>query len=198
MKLHELQILSEEQLLLNEQTLDLFLEYFTVDADTPLLEDGEGGDSGSSDSGTSSDVPISSTVPDSGSSPGNGETPASAPPPPPVQPPGNGAWYGGFGGGMWLNMFARQVGWLAVSSNVKKRLKELGIKGDSIDRIDNQIKMAKHHIDSLLQNPQQFKTKQFTYAQTDAAVKKLNDNVKATIKKSLVKLPKGTFLPGSK
>ena len=201
MKLDELHVkvenLTEEQHQEADYVLEQILDYFTVTDETPLMEEdgGGGGDFGGGDVPGNGDGGVV-TPPTEG--PGDGTTPTPEPTTPPVQPPGGGAWFGGFGGAMWFNTFIRQMRWLAASTNVKKRLKELGIKGDAINRIDNQIKMSKKHVNSLLSNPMQFNIKQFQYVTPSQKKSKLNGIVKTEIKKSLVKLPKGIFLPGSK
>lgn len=192
-ELHGLKInLSNDELQIAEAIIDEIVDYFTVTDETPLFEEDGGGDAGGMDiPGGPGDGGPGTIEP-----PGDGTTPNPEPPKPPVQPPGGGAWFGGFGGALWFNTFIRQMRWLAASTNVKKRLKELGIKGDAMNRIDDQIKMSKKHIDSLLSNPMQFNIKQYTYVtQKKSAV---NQAVKQQIKKDLVKLPKGIFLPGSK
>ncbi len=184
-ELHNHETLNEGQLLLADSVIDQILEHFNVFDNTPLFEEDGGGDI----SMPGDDLPADSTTPDD-----------TKPTTPSVAPPG-GAWFGGFGGSLWFNTFVRQMRWLVTSKNVKNRLKELGIKGDSIKRIDNQIKMASKHVDSLLSNPMQFHIKQFTYdspKQQKQFKDKMNNAVKSTIKKNLVKLPKGLFLPGSK
>ena len=98
-----------------------------------------------------------------GGSPGDGGTPPDVTPdPPPVQPPGGGGWYrpgpfrpGGMGmnGNHWFNQLYMTLKNLAVASNIAKRLKELGIKGDGVKRIRLAQKTAAKHVKLLLSNP---------------------------------------------
>lgn len=168
MKLDELHgfktTLTDNENQLVDANIDEILDYFTVTNDTPLLEDEDGGGGGE----------------ENAVSPGPSETP-------------NSVQHGGFGGGLWLNTFVKQMRWLAASNNIKKRLKELGISGDALTRIDAQIKMATRHIEFLINNPMQYSTKQFVFVDSNKANKVFKD----TIKQHLIKLPKHIFIPGA-
>jgi len=75
-----------------------------------------------------------------------------------TQPPGPGPMNGGWGGGnrfasAWFATFAGQLMWLTSATKIKKRLKELGLKGEGARRIENAITIANKNIALLLNNP---------------------------------------------
>lgn len=82
-------------------------------------------------------------------------------PTPPTNPVGQG-WYrpgpfrpngSGMNGNHWFNELYRSLKTLAVASNISKRLKELGIKGEGVKRIQLAQKVAAKHVKLLLTNP---------------------------------------------
>lgn len=77
---------------------------------------------------------------------------------PPPAPQGDGHMHGGWGGGnkfasAWFATFASQLMWLSSASRIKKRLKELGLKGEGARRLQNSITIANQNIGLLLNNP---------------------------------------------
>ena len=66
--------------------------------------------------------------------------------------------HGGWGGGnrfasAWFATFAGQLMWLTSATKIKKRLKEIGVKGEGARRLENAIKIANSNINLLLNNP---------------------------------------------
>lgn len=116
----------------------------------PLLlikEEGEGGGEG----GT--------TDPSGGGGEVVSPQPVDAPvtPAPPTR--GDGGWGRGplsgvgFGGGKWFNEFYKTLKNLIVTTNVLKRMKELGIKPEGQKRVKNAAQKAAQQVNSLLSNP---------------------------------------------
>jgi hypothetical protein len=97
------------------------------------------------------------------SSPGDGGTPTDVPEIPPVTPPPVGSgWYrpgpfrpGGMGmnGNHWIGQLYSTLKNLAITTNIAKRMKELGIKGEGAKRIKLAQKIAAKHVKLLLSNP---------------------------------------------
>ncbi len=69
-----------------------------------------------------------------------------------------GHMHGGWGGGnrfasAWFATFAGQLMWLTSATKIKKRLKQIGVKGEGARRLENAIKIANNNINLLLNNP---------------------------------------------
>ena len=58
------------------------------------------------------------------------------------------------GGGKWFGELYGSVKRLAVAKKIKDRLKQLGIKGIGVDRIDGAYKSALFNVRDLIKNPQ--------------------------------------------
>lgn len=109
----------------------------------PLLiveEDGGGEGGGGFDSGPPPTVP-------------DGETEPAPTVPPPIRGPGVWRPGGGFNGNMWFNQLYNTLKIWAVSDRISKRLKQLGVKGIGVQRIQMAKKVAAKHVKLLLNNP---------------------------------------------
>ena len=137
------------------------------------------------------------------SSPGDGGTPPDVTPSePPVQPPGGGGWYrpgpfrpGGMGlnGNHWFNQLYSTLKNLVVASNILKRLKELGIKGDGANRVKMAAKTAAKHVKLLLANPgaTAYRIPVWTTAKpTSKAIRVWNEAFAREFEKELAKIPR--------
>ena len=125
-----------------------------------LNEDGEGGDAGGGVGVPAGDTSGPPQAPDLGVQP----TPPTVPvvTPPPLTVPMGGGWYqpgpfrpngSGMNGNHWFNQLYSTLKSLAISSNISKRLKELGITGDGAARVRLAQKTAAKHVKLLLSNP---------------------------------------------
>lgn len=81
--------------------------------------------------------------------------------PPDVTTPPDGGWHrpgpfrpgGGMNGNHWFNQLYSTLKNLMIATNISKRLKELGIKGEGAKRVKLAQKIAAKHVKLLLMNP---------------------------------------------
>ena len=177
MKVYEL--FQQPKLLLEGKRLDVYNDLL------PHLLIKEEGEGGGGDGGGDS-------------SPGDGGTPPEVTPsPPPVTPPGTYGWFRtGYGvgprGGLWFNQLYSTLKNLAVATNIMKRLKELGIKGDGASRVKMAAKTAAKHVKLLLANPgaTAYRIPVWTTAKpTSKAIKVWNEAFAREFEKELAKIP---------
>lgn len=155
-----------------------------------LLITEENGDFGGGDGGDTS-------LPD-------GTTPTEVLAPPPAEPAGT--WFpragvigvfrpGGTGmnANRWINELYRTLKNLAVASNIKKRLKQLGVGGEGAKRVDQAIKTAAKQAKYLLSTPGILSTAYRIPVWTTGAlpapvIKKWNESFEQALKAELAKI----------
>lgn len=123
--------------------------------------------------------------------------PVDAPDVPPTR--GDGGWGPGpfsrpgigFGGGKWFNEFYRSLKNLIVSSNILKRMKELGIKPEGQKRVKMAAKTAAKHVNLLLNSPRAtaYRIPVWTFDKPKTPkIKRWNEGFAYEFKKELSKL----------